>query len=78
MSQMIPTDVQKRVTALLGTGRYASEAEVLRAAVTALEEQNADAAAIQSGIDDLESGRCRPFADFDTEFHARNRIENGA
>jgi Arc/MetJ-type ribon-helix-helix transcriptional regulator len=75
MSLTIPADVQQRVNALLVTGRYASEEEILRAAVAALEEQNADLTAIQSGIDDLENGRYRPFADFDGEFRARNQIE---
>jgi Arc/MetJ-type ribon-helix-helix transcriptional regulator len=75
---MIPSDVQDRVNALLGTGLYASEAEILRAAVAALEEQNADLAAIQRGIDDMENGRCRPFADFDTEFRERNQVGHNA
>ncbi len=78
MSLTVPADVQQRVNALLGTGRYASEEEVLRAAVTALEEHNADMAAISSGIDDMEMGRYRPFADFDAEFRKRNHIENNA
>jgi Arc/MetJ-type ribon-helix-helix transcriptional regulator len=75
MSLTIPADVQQRVNALLVTGRYASEEEILRAAVGALEEQNADLAAIQSGIDDMENGRYRAFADFDAECRARNQIE---
>jgi Arc/MetJ-type ribon-helix-helix transcriptional regulator len=78
MSLTIPADLQQRVNALLGTGRYASEEEILRAAVAALEDQNADLASIQSGIDDMENGRYRPFADFDAEFRKRNQIENGA
>jgi Arc/MetJ-type ribon-helix-helix transcriptional regulator len=78
MSKIIPTDVQTRVNALLGTGRYASEEEILRAAVGALEEQNAHLAAIQSGIDDMENGRYRPFAAFDAEFRERNQIEDNA
>ena len=78
MSLIIPPDVQQRVNALLGTGRYASEEELLRAAVTALEEQNAELAAIQGGINDMENGRYRPFADFDAEFRERNQIEHGA
>jgi Arc/MetJ-type ribon-helix-helix transcriptional regulator len=78
MSLIIPADVQERVSALLGTGRYASEEEILRAAVTALEEQNADLAAIQGGINDMESGHYRPFADFDAEFRERNQIANDA
>lgn len=78
MSLTIPADVQERVSALLGTGRYASEEEILRAAVAALEEQNADLMAIQIGINDMENGRYRPFADFDAEFRERNQIENNA
>jgi Arc/MetJ-type ribon-helix-helix transcriptional regulator len=76
MSVIISPDLQQRLNALMGTGRYASEEEILRAAVTALEEQNADLAAIQSGINDMENGRYRPFADFDAEFRERNQIEN--
>jgi Arc/MetJ-type ribon-helix-helix transcriptional regulator len=76
MSLIIPADVQERVNALLGTGRYSSGEEILRAAVAALEEQNADLTAIQSGIDDLENGRYRAFADFDAEFRQRNQIES--
>jgi Arc/MetJ-type ribon-helix-helix transcriptional regulator len=76
MSQIIPADVQERVNALLGTGRYASEEEILRAAVAVLEERNADLGAIQAGIEDMENGRYRPFADFDAEFRQRNQLEN--
>ena len=78
MSPTIPLDVQERVKALLGTGRYASEEEILRAAVAALEVQNADLAAIQGGIHDMENGRYRPFAKFDAEFRERNQIGNDA
>jgi Arc/MetJ-type ribon-helix-helix transcriptional regulator len=78
VSLTIPADVQERVNALLRTGRYASQEEILRAAVAALEEQNADLAAIQGGINDMENGRYRPFADFDAEFRERNQVENDA
>ena len=78
MSLNIPADVQQRMNTLLGTGRYSSEEEILRAAVHALEEQDADLTAIQGGISDMDNGRYRPFADFDTEFRNRNQIENDA
>ena len=78
MSLTIPPDVQQQLNLLLETGRYASEEEILRAALLALEEQNADLVAIQSGIDDMENGRYRSFADFDAEFRERNQIENEA
>ena len=78
MSLTIPADVQQRVSVLMKTRRYASEEEILRAAILALEEQNADLTAIQSGIDDMENGRHRPFTDFDAEFRERNQVENNA
>ncbi len=76
MSLTIPTDVHERVNALLKTGRYASAEEILRAAVAALEEQNADLASIQRGVNDMENGHYRAFAEFDAEFRKRNGIEN--
>lgn len=78
MALTIPADVQQRVKVLLETRRYASEDEILRAALLALEEQDADRTAIQSGIHDMENGRYRPFADFDAEFRKRNQIVNNA
>jgi Arc/MetJ-type ribon-helix-helix transcriptional regulator len=78
MALTIPADVQQRVNVLLKTRRYASEEEILRAALLALEEQNADLTAIQCGIDDMENGRYRPFNDFDAEFRKRNQVENDA
>jgi Arc/MetJ-type ribon-helix-helix transcriptional regulator len=72
----IPMDVQQRVSALLGTGRYSSEEEVLRAAVAALEIQDADVTAIQAGIRDLEQGRYRPFSEFKSDFRKHNQLEN--
>ena len=78
MSLIIPADVKQRVDALFVTGRYGSAEDILRAAVTALEEQNADLVAIQSGVDDMENGRTRLFSAFDAEFRKRNKIENDA
>lgn len=78
MSLTIPADIQQRMSALLGTGRYASEEEILRAAVAALEDRNADLASIQSGVNDMANGHYRPFAQFDAEFRKRNQIETDA
>jgi Arc/MetJ-type ribon-helix-helix transcriptional regulator len=78
MSLMLPADVQVRMNALLGTGRYHSEEEILRAALAALEQQNDDMAAIRSGIEDMENGRVRAFAEFDAEFRNCNQIGNQA
>ena len=75
MPLIISADLRQRVDALMGMGCYSSEEEILCAAITALEEKNADLMAIQSGHSDMESGRLRPFAEFDAEFRERNRIE---
>jgi Arc/MetJ-type ribon-helix-helix transcriptional regulator len=74
MSSAIPKDLHERMNALLQTGPYASEEDVLRAAVAALEERNADLTAIQQGIDDMEIGRYRPVEEFNVEFRKRNQI----
>ncbi|MCE9534681.1 MAG: type II toxin-antitoxin system ParD family antitoxin [Planctomycetes bacterium] len=78
MSLTIPVDVQQRMNVLLRTGLYASEEDILRAAVTALEAHNADMAAIQNGINEMKNGRYRSFGDFDAEFRKRNQVESGA
>lgn len=68
----------ERVKALLGTGRFASGEEILRAVVAALEQQNDDPTAIQNGIAGMEHGRYQLLAEFDAEFRKLNQIENGA
>ena len=75
---ILPPDLQTRVSALLGSGRYSTEEEILRAAITALEERNADLASIQAGVRDMENGRYRPFSEFDAEFRKRNQVEKDA
>jgi len=78
MPFILSADLQERVNVLLSTGHYRSEEEIVRAALTALEEQNADLAAIEAGVREMEQGHYRPFAEFDAEFRERNRIENDA
>ena len=75
MSLTIPAGLQQRINALLDTGRYSSEEEILRAAVAALKERNAELMAIENGINDMVNGRYRLFVDFDAEFRQRNQIE---
>lgn len=47
----------------MSDGAYASEADLLRDALEALDAQNADLSAIQSGIEDMEARRMRPLDD---------------
>ena len=70
----LPTDVQSRVQSFIDSGRFASVADVLRAALDSLELESADVESIQAGIDDMNAGRCRPFADFAADFEARRAI----
>ena len=72
---LIPPDVRTRVQAFVDAGKYPSGADVVRAALDALEMQTSDLEAIQGGIDDVNAGRCRPFDEFAAEFEKRRGIE---
>ncbi|MBI1313583.1 hypothetical protein GC176_20010 [bacterium] len=56
MTYQFPTDIDQQVKDRLSTGRYHSEDDVLRAALTALGEADADLAAIEAAIDEWKSG----------------------
>ena len=56
------------------TGQYKSEDELLREALRALKSRDAELAAIQEGIDDMEAGRMKPLREFDQEFRERKDI----
>ena len=74
MNYPFPADVEQRVQSQLETGLYPTEEDVLRAAMTALERERDDLASIQAGIEDMEAGRYRPFAQIDTEFRQKHNI----
>ena len=74
MNYPFPSDVEQRVQSQLETGLYPAEEDVLRAAMTALERERDDLASIQAGIEDMEAGRYRPFAQIDTEFRQKHNI----
>ncbi len=74
MNYLLPPDVDQRVKYQLAMGLYQSEDDVLRAALTALEREQEDLVAIQSGIADMEAGRFRPFSQIDAEFRQKHNI----
>ncbi|MFN0021050.1 MAG: type II toxin-antitoxin system ParD family antitoxin [Pirellulaceae bacterium] len=74
MSYPFPSDVGQRVKNQLANGPYRSEDEVLRAAMTALERERDDLAAIQAGIEDMEAGRYRLLAEVDAEVRQKHNI----
>ena len=67
MKPELPPDVQEQLRQRVASGRYASEADVLRDALAALEWRDQELAAIQAGIEDMEAGRIRPFSEADAE-----------
>ena len=67
MLRQLPPDVEQQVKELMATGQYATEADVLRDALAALKRRDEELAAIQAGIEDMESGRIRPFEAADAQ-----------
>jgi putative addiction module CopG family antidote len=62
--------VQERVA----SGAYASEEEVLRAALAALDAEEQILAAISEGYADFEAGRCRSFSEANSDFRERHGL----
>jgi putative addiction module CopG family antidote len=56
MTFPLPADVEQMVRQQMATGKYASEAELLREALRALAEDEQDLAAIQEAVAELEAG----------------------
>jgi len=78
MSRTIPDDIWARAQAIVATGDYKSEFDVLRNALTMLEHfienRRCDMESILDGIDDMEAGRCVSFEEFDADFRKRNNM----
>lgn len=56
MPYAFPPDLQEQMTAILSTGQYASEDDVLRDAVGALRWEQEELAAVLAAVEDLEQG----------------------
>ena len=76
MPYNLPPDVQAQISRHIATGHYASEDDVLRAALRALAFRHEELAAIQAGVDDMEAGRLRPFEDVDTDMRQQFGFSN--
>ena len=74
MPYPFPSDVGQRLHSKNASGLYQSEDDVLRAAMSTLEREHDDFTAIQAGVEDMESGRYRPFAQIDAEFRKKHNI----
>ena len=73
MAYEFPPDVSERVEAYVASGAFASADEVLREAISALDERESDLASIRRGIDDEAAGRFRPAGDVLAD--ARRRLK---
>jgi len=73
----LPHDVTHEIQEQMATGRFASEAEVLRSALRALRRQADELAAVQAGVADMDAGRHIPFEEVDTELRKRFGFKAG-
>ena len=71
MNHRFQADIEQRLQEQMAIGGYTSESDLLRDALRALEQQNADLASIHAGIDDLQSNRIRPLDDIVTDIRQR-------
>jgi predicted transcriptional regulator len=74
MSLQLPPDLSASVQHFIAFEGYKTEEDVLRDALDALERQ-ANIAAIQAGIDDMEAGRMRPWEEVKKELRAQLGIK---
>lgn len=74
MNNAISPDVFARIDAQVATGRFSNSDDVMRAALTALEQSQDDWAAIEAGLADMEAGRIEMFADVDAELRRKHNI----
>ena len=74
MQERLSPEVDQLIREQMASGQYASENDLIQQAIQALRWQKQEVAAIQAGIDDMETGRVIPLHDFDREFRARHNI----
>jgi Arc/MetJ-type ribon-helix-helix transcriptional regulator len=62
MSYAFPPDIKQLIDQNMATGIYASEEDMLQAALYALSDYHATIADIRQGMDDYDQGRGEPLA----------------
>jgi putative addiction module CopG family antidote len=78
MPYQLPPELENGFAAYLASGRYSDMDAVMRQALSALESQDAQIAAIQQGIDEMELGLGQPLREFDREFRKAHGIPQDA
>jgi predicted transcriptional regulator len=74
MQITLTPELERQFQQFLLSGTYRSEQDVLRAALDALDAEEATFAAIAEGLDDMQAGRCRPFDEADSEFRNQHNM----
>ena len=74
MPYAFPPEIAEPVGRRVTSGQFPSEDEVLKAALHALDERDAELVAIQAGLADLEAGRVSSLADVDARLRTRHTI----
>ena len=67
----LPADLTQQIQEHMSTGRFTSEADVLRQALIALQWRDGELAAVRAGVEDRDAGRHYPFAEVDAEVRRR-------
>jgi Arc/MetJ-type ribon-helix-helix transcriptional regulator len=84
MGYSFPPDVQELIEESMALGVYASEDDLLREALRALDEQRRITIeeepevieGVRRGLEEMKQGLGRPFEEFDAEFRAKRKIPN--
>ncbi len=78
MSYLFPPMLDRLIREELATGAYASEDDVLVAAMQALRDRDETIAGIREGLSDLDAGRVRLLGDVDDELRTKHGIARNA
>lgn len=68
----LPQDIFDRVRQRADASNGVSEVDVIRQALDSLDWLDQERVAVQEGLDALNAGRVRDFADFEREFREKN------
>jgi Arc/MetJ-type ribon-helix-helix transcriptional regulator len=77
MSYLFPPVLDRLIREELATGAYASEDDVLVAAMQALRDRGETIAGVREGLSDLDAGRVRLLGDVDAELRTKWERANG-
>ncbi len=85
MGYQFPPDLDKLVREQMATGKYRSEDDLLRDALTLLNEHPCVIAdddpgvlvGVQRGLDQMQQGLGRPFEEFDADLRTKYHFDHG-